>query len=320
MNSLSRAPRVTFLGTPASELSAIRKADVVLFGASDATPWQPGLRSHAADAPQAIRTATERSAQDLSRWDFDQDGPLLPSELAIFDIGDLATDPGNPEGNRSLIAFTTGSVLRVGAVPVLLGGDDSVPIPFFNAFEKYGPVTILQIDAHLDWRDERAGLKHTFSSTMRRASEMPWVERIIQVGLRGVGGSRASDLTDARAWGAQLVTAAMIRQHGIQQVLELIPHNSRCIVTLDCDGLDPSVIPGVLVPQPGGLNYLDVVELLHGVSCRARIIGFDLVELTPSLDVRGLGALAAARIVCVMLGCLAYQKSKDATPKGAEEP
>jgi agmatinase len=89
----------------------------------------------------------------------------------------------------------------------------------------------------------------------------------------------------------------MIRQNGIQQVLELIPDNARCIVTLDCDGLDPSVIPGVLVPQPGGLSYLDVVELLHGLSRRARIIGFDLVELMPSSDVRGLGVLAAARIV-----------------------
>jgi agmatinase len=100
----------------------------------------------------------------------------------------------------------------------------------------------------------------------------------------------------------------MIRQNGIRQVLELIPHNARCIATLDCDGLDPSVIPGVLVPQPGGLTYPDIVELLHGLSRRARIIGFDLVELMPSSDVRGLGALAAARIVCVILGCLALQK------------
>ncbi|MCK1719803.1 arginase family protein [Bradyrhizobium sp. 141] len=309
MNSLSDVPRVTFLGTRACELSAIRQADIVLFGAGDATPWQAGLRSHAADAPQAVRAATERSAADPLRWDFDQDGPLLPSELTIFDIGDLTTDPGSPEGNRSLIASTTDSILRVGAVPILLGGDDSVPIPFFDAFEKYGPVTILQIDAHLDWRDERDGQKHTFSSTMRRASEMPWIERIVQVGLRGIGGSRATDLADARAWGAQIVTAAMIRQNGIQQVLELIPQNARCIVTLDCDGLDPSVIPGVLVPQPGGLNYLDVVELLQGVSRRARIVAFDLVELMPSSDIRGLGALAAARLVCVMLGCLARQKT-----------
>jgi agmatinase len=308
MISLSVVPRLTFLGVPASELTAIRQADVVLFGASDATPLKPGSRSHAADAPSAIRAATKRSAEDPSRWDFDQDGPLLPPELSIFDIGDLATDPANPEGNRSLIAATTNSIVSIGAVPVLLGGDDSVPIPFLGGFENVGPVTLLQIDAHLDWRDERAGLKHTFSSTMRRASEMPWVERIIQVGLRGIGGSRATDLAAARAWGAELVTAAMIRQNGIRQVLELIPHNARCIVTLDCDGLDPSVIPGVLVPQPGGLSYLDVVELLHGLSRRAQIVGFDLVELMPSSDVRGLGVLAACRIVCVILGCLALQK------------
>ncbi|MGY4363573.1 arginase family enzyme [Bradyrhizobium sp. i1.7.7] len=124
-------------------------------------------------------------AEDSSRWDFDQDLPLLDRGLQIIDLGDLATDPQTPEGNRSLITSTTASILKAGAVSLLLGGDDSVPIPFFAGFEGFGPITILQIDAHLDWRDEHAGLKHTFSSTMRRASEMPCVEPIVQVGQRG---------------------------------------------------------------------------------------------------------------------------------------
>jgi agmatinase len=317
MTASSNVPACTFLGVPASELGTIQQADVVLFGASDATPWPEGSRSHAADAPSAIRAATQRGAEDPSRWDFDQDGPLLPPGLAVFDIGDLATDPGNPNGNRTLITSTTAPIVNIGAVPVLLGGDDSVPIPYFEGFERCGPLTIVQIDAHLDWRHERGGLKHTFSSTMRRASEMPWVERIIQVGLRGIGGSRAADLADARAWGAELVTAAMIRQNGVQQVIDLIPDNARCIVTLDCDGLDPSVIPAVLVPQPGGLSYLDVVELLQRLIRRASIVGFDLVELMPSSDIRGLGAVTAARIVCVALGCLAHQKTLRARSSGS---
>jgi agmatinase len=142
---------------------------------------------------------------------------------------------------------------------------------------------------------------------MRRASEMPWVDRIIQVGQRGVGGSRANDLADARDWGVTLFSAASVRRHGIQPIIDQVTPGSRCIVTLDCDGLDPSVIPAVLVPQPGGLDYLDIVELLQGVARRAHIVGFDLVELMPDADVRGLGVLAASRIVCVTLGCIAGQ-------------
>lgn len=307
----------TFLAVPAGGQEASSGADIVIFGAGEATPHIPGRASHAAGAPSAIRECTRSMASDLSRWDFDQDGPLLSPRLRVVDLGDLPTSPAAPQENRALITATTSSILKAGAVPVLLGGDDSVPIPFFAGFESSGPLTIVQIDAHLDWRDERDGLKHTFSSTMRRASEMPWVERIIQVGQRGVGGSRAADLAAARAWGASLFSAASVRRHGIEPILEQIPPGSRCIITVDCDGLDPAVIPAVLVPQPGGLGYLDVVELLHGVAGRAQIVGFDLVELVPEADVRGLGVLAASRILCVALGCIGGQRSTLGNATGA---
>jgi agmatinase len=81
-------------------------------------------------------------------------------------------------------------------------------------------------------------------------------------------------------------------------VLQHIAPGSRCVVTIDCDGLDPSVMPGVLIPQPGGLGYFDVVSLVERVAGRAAIVGFDIVELVPERDTNGLGALAAARIVC----------------------
>jgi agmatinase len=309
----------TFLGVPAAERDSVSCADVVIFGAPDATPHVPGRASHAAGAPSALRERTRQIAEDPSRWDFDQDGPLVPEGLRAVDLGDLPTNPVTPVENRSLISSTTACILRAGAVPLLLGGDDSAPIPFFAGYEGFGPVTILQIDAHLDWRDERAGLMHTFSSTMRRASEMPWVERIIQVGQRGVGGSRANDLADARAWGVTMFSAASVRKHGVQPIIDEVAPGGRCIVTVDCDGLDPGVIPAVLVPQPGGLDYLDIVELLHGVGQRARIVGFDLVELVPDADVGRLGVLAASRIVCVALGCIANQRPAAKAQQAADE-
>src|SRR5258708_5357363 len=108
-------------------------ADVIVFGAADATPHIAGKPSHAAGAPDAIREAIRQAAADLTRWDFDQNGPLLDSgRTRVFDAGNLPTDPTAPESNRALIQAATSAALEAGAVPFMFGGDDSVPIPFIQ--------------------------------------------------------------------------------------------------------------------------------------------------------------------------------------------
>jgi agmatinase len=300
----------TFLGVPACDITLpLPESDVIIVGAADATPHIMGQTSHAANAPTAIRAALRGYHSDLSRWDFDQDDILLDQEnIRVFDCGNLPTAPDTPEENRQLIRTAAEKILAAGAVPILIGGDDSVPIPFFAAFEAIGKLTILQIDAHLDWKDRRDGLAHTFSSTMRRASEMPWVERIVQVGLRGIGGSGRPELVCARDWGSRIFTARDVRDRGIQTVLGAIEEGSNCLIAIDCDGLDPSVIPGVIIPQPGGLFYFEVIDLIAGVASKARIVGLDLVELVPERDVQNIGAICAARIICNTIGCLGRQK------------
>ncbi|RQH14550.1 arginase family protein [Bradyrhizobium sp. RP6] len=296
----------TFLGVEACDLAAaLPAADAILFGASDATPHIIGQTSHAAKAPNFIRRALRHYESDLTRWDFDQEAELLsPTKIRVLDGGNLVTDPMTPESNRDAIRTATQAVLSVGAVPILLGGDDSVPIPFFEAFGETKGLTILQIDAHLDWRDQRDGSGYTFSSTMRRASELPWVKRIVQVGLRGIGGSGRAEFDYAKAWGAKILTARHVQLHGIASVLEEIEEDGECLITIDCDGLDPSVIPGVLIPQPGGLSYFDVIELMRGVASKCRIVGLDIVEFVPERDVQNLGAIAISRIICNALGCI----------------
>jgi agmatinase len=175
---------------------------------------------------------------------------------------------------------------------------------------KRTPITIVQVDAHLDWREERNGMRHTFSSPMRPASEMPWVERIVQVGMRGIGASRKGDLDDALRWGARIIRASSVHRHGMKPVLDCIPEGARCVVTIDCDGLDPSAIPGVLVPQPGGLSFTDIMALFDGLATKASIQGVDVVELVPSRDVNQIGAFTAARFVCKAIGCIARQRGR----------
>jgi agmatinase len=199
-------------------------------------------------------------------------------------------------------------MLDAGAVPIVLGGDDSVPIPFFDAYQGHGPLTVVQVDAHIDWRHEVNGITDGYSSTMRRASEMPWIDRLIQVGMRGVGSARPQEVAAARAYGAEIITAKEVRDGGVERILNLIPKATACLVTIDCDGLDPTIMPAVNAPLPGGLSYPLVLDLIHGLAQKADVRGFDLVEFQPDRDINGLGALTAARIVFNIIGALVRHK------------
>lgn len=297
----------TFLGLPkAADLEAL-DAKIAILGVPWATPY-PSVGPYCAGAPKAIRAAIAGYASNLHHVDFDLGGPIFPDAVTAVDCGDLACSEADPAANRAAIGKAVASVLRRGATPIVVGGDDSVPIPVFEAFRDRGPFTIVQIDAHIDWREEVAGERFGLSSTMRRASEMAHVERIVQVGQRGIGSARPGDLADAQAWGAIIVPAAAVHEHGIAPVLDAVPAGSQVLVTLDCDGLDPAVMPGVIAPAPGGLSYWQAIGILRGVAAKARIAGFDLVEFVPERDLAGLGALTAARIIVNVLGLLARSR------------
>lgn len=297
----------TFLGMPAGTLADGAKAQIAVFGAATATPY-PGAGAYCADAPRAIRAGIANWAGAREHMDFDLGGVLLPAGVTAVDCGDLAIDATDAAGARALIKDAAKGLLDGGAVPVLLGGDDSVPIPFFKAFEGRGTFNVLQIDAHIDWRDEVQGTKLGLSSTMRRASEMPWIGKIVQVGMRGSGSARVSDYEDALRAGVTFVTAREIAARGIQAALDAIPSEGDLLITLDCDALDPSLIPGVIGRAPGGLDYWQVVELMHGAAQRARIAAFDMVEFVPQRDIQQQGALVAARLVVNAIGLIARQR------------
>jgi agmatinase len=167
---------------------------------------------------------------------------------------------------------------------------------------------VLQIDAHIDWRDEVGGERLGLSSTMRRASEMAHVAGIVQVGQRGTGSARVGDVQDALDWGVQFVPAGAVARVGVGQAVDLIPEGAEVIICLDVDALDPSVMPAVIGRTAGGLSYWQVLELVAGVAEKARIAGFDMVEFMPKRDVDGLGAGLAAQLLAAVLGIMARQE------------
>ncbi len=287
-------------------------ANVAVFGAPHGTPYKGIDNRPHAKAADSFRLALKGDAEWLHHWDFDFDGPLLPDpSFKAVDLGNLATRSADGAGNRQKIESMTRKILSAGAVPIMFGGDDSTPIPFIKAFSGGPPITILQIDAHIDWREERGKERFGFSSTMRRASEQPHVWRIVQAGARGIGSARPEEVKIAREWGVHLVTSQMIHNHGIDTILQHIEPDSDCVISLDLDVLDSAIMPAVAYPSPGGLSFLQLTNLIAAVANKARIAGFAMVEFVPKRDLNGTAAVTAARIATHVLGRIARQaKSK----------
>ena len=294
----TNAPEIGFLGSPVETDVSSFDADVAILGVPHGWPYpRPGTTAGCALAPSAIRRRSRRMARFRDHWDFDLDGPM---RLRTFvDAGDVPGSVADGPGNSERTTESVRSILVRGAIPVCLGGDDSVPIPIIRAFDGRGPLIILQVDAHLDYRDEVEGVREGYSSPMRRASEMPHVERIVQVGLRGVGSARPSDVDEARAAGNLLVTARELRERGVPWLLGQVPPDASVFISFDCDGLDPSVLPAVSAPAPGGLSYPEAWDLLAGI--RSRLAGAVFTEYVPELDVNEVSALTITRLVCGLI-------------------
>ncbi len=300
-------PKVPFIG--ASQETAIADADLVVFGAPHGTPYRDIDNEQYADAPDTLRRALQDDARWLDHWDFDLDGPLLgDSNFTVADAGNLKTSALDGDGNRHLIRQATTQIISGGAIPVMIGGDDSTPIPFIEALEPLGPLTIIQIDAHIDWRDERRSEPMGFSSTMRRASELEHVETIIQIGIRGLGSARRAEVELARDWGAKIVTAREVHRDGIEAALQHLKTGTNCMITLDCDALDPGIMPAVMAPTPGGLSYTQSIDLIAAVIQKSRLVAFDLIEFVPGRDRDGTAAITAARLLANALGGLARDR------------
>ena len=297
----------SFLGLP-DRLADGRTPQAVIFSAAHGSTYPGKDSSGYALAASAIRAASQEDADLIEHWDFDLGGPLFAGKpISCIDAGDILTILHDNAGNRARIEAKTREILALPAIPILLGGDCSVTFPFLAGFAEHGPVWVLQIDAHIDWRDEVHGERYGYSSPMRRASEMPHVAGMVQVGLRSVGSARIADIEAAQRYGSRFVTAREVHAQGVEAAIRHIPEGAPVVVTLDCDSIDPGIMPGVAARTPGGLTYTQVIDLIAGFGKRARIAGFDLVEFYPPADIDGLSALTASRVLVNAVGAIVRQ-------------
>ncbi|HEX9634933.1 MAG TPA: arginase family protein [Candidatus Limnocylindria bacterium] len=300
----------SFLGLPRVEPATMPAgaADAAILGIPHGVSYpDPGLTAGCAEAPAAIRARSQRLAPFVGNHDFDLDGPTLPPDSAfrLVDAGDVDGRPDDGPGNLERAEAAVASLLAAGVVPLVLGGDDSIPIPVLRAYAGHGPLTVLQVDAHLDFRHEVEGVREGYSSPMRRAAELGHVGQIVQVGLRGVGSARPEDVADARQAGNLLVTARELGERGVPWLTERLAADASVFVAFDCDGLDPAVLPAVSGTAPGGLTYDQAADLLGGVATRCRVVGAAFTELVPSLDTNGLSSLVVVRLLMRLVGAMA---------------
>jgi len=294
------------------------QVDIAVLGIGSATPY--GVGSYCHDAPAAIRAArswpTILEQHDFDLFDVTPTDGVLPPGVVAADFGDLDTAPdATPdvtEANRATIRSAITSLLDAGAVPFVFGGDDSVPIPVLESYCGFagGPVSILQIDAHIDWRDEVGGETQGLSSNMRRASEMAHVGKIVQLGARGIGSARKADVEAALEYGVGFHTMRrLLEPGGIERAVADLPEGVPVYIALDVDSMDPVVMPAVIGAAQGGLSYWQMMQIFEAVAARAPICGFNMVELMPSRDVNDQGALMASRLGLSMLGMIARQRA-----------
>ena len=301
----------SFLDAPVHPDVATLDADVAVLGVPYAVPYAMGqVRSAGAPAYLRDKSLRVRRAMQASR-NFDRGStPADLSRIRIVDCGDVPFDPADVLQGVQRTTRAVRTILDRGAVPVVFGGDDAVPIPAIRAYREHGPIVVVQIDEHLDWAEDINGVREGYSSPMRRVSEMEWVTQTVQIGLHSF--SPAHQVEAALAAGNVLVTEREVHEQGVATILDRIPDAVGYFVTIDVDGLDPGICPAVSHPEPGGLTYPEALELLCGLAGKGRIAGIDIVEFVPAHDLNGLGGHTVARLIANLLQAMVDRDQFDA--------
>lgn len=275
-------------------------ADVAVLGIpfDEGTGFRPGTRF----GPRGIRNMSVRFPffGGQGYWDIQRNRKFLEG-ISLVDCGDADILYMDYKYTFEQISSDVGSILKTRALPVFLGGDHSVTFPIVKAFAGRGPINYIHLDAHLDYRDEIKGVKFAHGSPLRRVSELPHVEECFAIGMRGLRHER-DDFEAAQQRKIKVITTDDFRNKGLEESLKAISSNRNYYVSIDIDLLDPSVAPGTGTPEAGGLFYPEVREALAQIAKRVNVIGFDLVEVNPMVDVAECTQLTGAQIIVEFIG------------------
>jgi len=251
-------------------------------------------RSGSKFAPLAIRDASQNVECYSFRTGVDVE------ELRIHDLGDLhvAADVELTLGRLALVAQ---DLFEDEKIPVFIGGEHTITLGVLRSLDP--KVAVVSFDAHLDLRDNYLGLSVSHTTFLRRINEDVKPCKILEVGTRAVC---REELDYAKEAGIDYITAHQIRKDGVNKTAEAIKSAlsgcEKVYVTVDMDVLDPAYVPAVPNPEPEGLDTSTLLDLLE-VVCDRRVLGFDVVEVSPHYD-SGVTATQATKVMFEMLGFL----------------
>jgi agmatinase len=282
-------PQVNFASLDEAESSFERARVVILPVPYDSTVT---ARAGTRDGPRAI---IEASA-DMELYDVGLG--IEPYRHGIHTLAELAPHTGSPEAMTDRVESVVGELLDAGKFVVTLGGEHTVAVGAVRAHAKRTPgLSVLAFDAHSDMRDEYLDSKYNHACTLRRANE---AAPVTQVGLRSASSEDAAMIRDA---GLAFFSPREFRDAGAAAVVDRLADD--VYITIDLDHLDPSEMAAVGTPEPGGLHWDEVSDLLIAVTRVKRVVGFDVTELSPSLGPRACAQLAAKltyRLIGLALG------------------
>jgi agmatinase len=305
-------PTNSFAGLPVCTQLNDLEADIAIIGLYYVSAYPQRLPANKTQnavetAPDAIRRQSMTFIDHLDHYDFDFDDVLLAGrQVRMVDCGDIDKQLNDGEQNPERITAVIRTILNRGAMPIGLGTDEGGFIQVIRGYDGYDALCVVHIDAHIDWRDERYGEREGYSSVMRRTSEMPWVKAMAQVGLRGIGSARQREVDDALSFGSVFIRAREVHREGIEACIARIPTADHYLITIDSDALDTAIAPGVLFNSPGGLTFDETTDLVRGIALKGKIVGINLFEVRPELDINGLTASTGAQLIINFIGTLAH--------------
>ena len=279
-------------------------------------PFDSGqsFRTGARFGPEAIRDFSIL----LRPYNPEQDIHLFEYVSGV-DYGDIPVIPGYIADTYEKIEEGLTPVIEKGIIPIVLGGDHSITLGELRAIaKKYGPVALLQFDAHSDTWDSYFGKKYNHGTVFRRAIEegLLDVSRSIQIGMRG-GLYGTEDLQDARNLGLAVYTTSEYKRAGVPAMLEIIRQRvgtGPVFLSFDIDFLDPVYAPGTGTPEVAGASIDDALSFVRGLT-GIPFVGFDLVEVLPAYDHGQITAAAASNIVYEFITLIALAKKNGLTTK-----
>ena len=240
-------------------------------------------------ADKGPRAIIEASA-NMETYDIDTDSEV--HKIGIH-TAEPVTENSSPEAMVEEVYQRVKALLKKKKFPVILGGEHSVSIGVFKAVaEQFSDLTILQFDAHADMRDEYMGSKNNHACVMARASEMVPVG---QVGIRSMSVEEREVIKPDRVFYAMQIYD---QSTWMYELLNKLTRN--VYITIDLDVLNPSIMASTGTPEPGGMNWFDIINILKKISEQVNIVGFDITELCPNKENKAPDFLAA-KLIYTML-------------------